>query len=287
MSPVFVHDPSKGSNLHDRFSLDGNPDPTQDWSTTTIEYVEGGETKLLEVPFTPADFARTETRFKKQFRKLAADADALPIAEFIDLPEGERVGKVAFVYTTNDKKALVKLEVSSTLIRLVEGRRKYWRTLQYLAGINVQMIDASHKVELETLQSQYKAAVSERENTIDSIARAMSELAASSKAPAAGGLGLALGGAAAPAAAAPAAAPNGGGAVVTMDDDVSKCTNCKTCYTELPELFEKTKIVVNGSPKEVGHLIPGAVGKANVTAELKAKVARIAANCDAEIVHEQ
>ena len=38
---------------------------------------------------------------------------------------------------------------------------------------------------------------------------------------------------------------------------------------ELPELFEKTKIVVDGAPKEVAHLIPGAVAKAKVTPELK------------------
>jgi pyruvate-ferredoxin/flavodoxin oxidoreductase len=286
MSPVFVHDPRKGSDLHSRFSLDGNPEPTKDWANFTIEYVDGGETKLLDVPFTPADFARTETRFKKQFRKLPADADALPIAEYVALAETERNGKVPFVYSTDDAKKLIKLEVADTLIKLVESRRKYWRTLQYLAGINVEMIDANHKVELESLQAQYKAAVSERENTIDSIARAMSELAASSKAPAAGGIGLSLG-AAAPAAAPAAAAPaSNGGAVVTMDDDTSKCTNCKTCYTELPELFEKTKLVVNGSSKEVAHLIPGAIAKVKATPELKSKVARIAANCDAEIIHE-
>ena len=75
---------------------------------------------------------------------------------------------------------------------------------------------------------------------------------------------------------------------VRFDDaNIAKCTNCKTCYTDVPELFEKTKIVVDGSPKEVAHMIPGAVDKVKVTAELKAKVARVAANCDAEIVHGQ
>jgi len=45
--------------------------------------------------------------------------------------------------------------------------------------------------------------------------------------------------------------------------------------------------MVDGSPKDVAHMIPGAVGKVKVTAELTAKVARVAANCDAEIVHGQ
>jgi len=288
MSPVFVHDPRRGTDLHSRFVLDGNPDIEKDWATTSIEYVEGGQTKLMDVPNTPADFARTETRFKKQFRKLAADADALPVADYVALPQAERNGKVPFVYSTDADKKLIKLEVSQTLVRLVEERRKYWRTLQYLAGVNVEMIDAAHKAELDAIQSQYKQAVDERENSLDSIARAMSELAASSNAPVNGFGGLALGGApaAAPAAATPAAT-NGGGVVSLAEEDVPKCSNCKTCYQELPELFEKTKIVVDGSPKEVGHLIPGAIAKVKVTPELKTKVARVAANCDSEIVHAQ
>ncbi len=45
MSPVFVHDPRRGADLHSRFSLDGNPDPDKDWTTNTIEYVEDGATE--------------------------------------------------------------------------------------------------------------------------------------------------------------------------------------------------------------------------------------------------
>jgi len=45
-------------------------------------------------------------------------------------------------------------------------------------------------------------------------------------------------------------------------------------------------IVVDGASKEVGHLIPGALEHIKVTPELKARIARVAANCDAEIIHE-
>jgi pyruvate-ferredoxin/flavodoxin oxidoreductase len=288
LSPVFVHDPRRGVDLHSRFVLDGNPDVAKDWSTTSIEYVEDGQTKLLDVPFTPADFARTETRFKKQFRKLAPDADAVPIAEYIDLSEGERAAKVPFVWATDHEKKLIKLEVGQTMVRLVLERRRYWRTLQYLAGINAEQLDAEHKAELDVLQAQYKESLEARESSIDSIARAMAELAASSSAPPSNGLAAAFGPAGAPAAAAaPVAAANGSGVVAYSEEDVAKCSNCKTCYQDLPELFEKTKIVVDGSTKEVGHLIPGVLAKIKSTPELKAKVARVAANCDSEIIHEQ
>jgi pyruvate-ferredoxin/flavodoxin oxidoreductase len=290
MNPVFVHNPRRAGELHKRFSLDGNPDSGKDWTTNAIEYVEDGVTKLLEVPLTPADFALTESRFKKQFRRLAADAVGVPVHEYIELSAAEREGKTSFVWSTDDDKKLIKLETSQTLIYLVEERRKYWRTLQYLSGFNVAKLDANHQVELETLQRQYKESMEARESSIDSIARAMSELAASSKAPPSDGFAALMSGGSAVAtpAAPPAAKASNGSALVTLaDEDIVKCTNCKSCYQDLGELFEKTRIVVDGVTKDVARLIPGALDRIEITSELKSKIARVAANCDAEIIHEQ
>jgi pyruvate-ferredoxin/flavodoxin oxidoreductase len=295
MNPVFVHDPRRGGNLHARFSLDGNPSVDRDWATTRLAYVEDGETKLLEVPLTPADFAREETRFKKQFRRLAADADgaAVPVHEFIDLPAEQRQGKVPFVHATDERQQLVKLEVSATIVQLVEERRRYWRTLQYLAGRHVEKLDSEHHVELEAQQHRYEESLARQESSLDTIARAMSELAASSSAPPAS-LAAALapfGGGAAPAAAPAPAVPRAQGGngspaplPVIREEDVRKCVNCKTCYQQVPELFEQTTIVVDGVPKEVGRMIPGVLARIKVTEELAARVARVAANCDSEII---
>jgi pyruvate-ferredoxin/flavodoxin oxidoreductase len=297
MNPVFVHDPRRGHDLYGRFSLEGNPDLDQDWSSFTLEYVENGETKLLELPLTPATFAQEETRFKKQFRKLSPTANAVPIHEFVTLPAAERVGKTPFVLTTNDARELVKLEVGTTIVHLVEERRKYWRTLQILAGRQVERLDAQHHTEVAALEQRYQASVQQQESALDVIAKAMSELAAASRAPAASIAAALSPFGAAPAggtAVAPAAAAVGTGTAATAtatgalpqihDADVAKCTNCKTCYQEVPELFEKTKIVVNGTAIDVAHSIPGAAAKITITPDLISRVARVAANCDSEII---
>ena len=244
----------------------------------------------MEVPLTPAYFAQVETRFKKQFRKLSSDANAVPIHEFIGLPAAERAGKTPFVWSTGEQKRLVKLEVSDDIVHLVEERRKNWRTLQYLSGRQVEKLDADHHVELQALQQRYEQAVASQEITLDTIARALSELAVSSKAPANGGLAAALapfgGGAATPVATDAPAKADGGGAGVPFlrDEDMAKCTNCKTCYQQVSEVFEKTRIVVDGVSKEVAHTIPGVLDKLQITPELKTRLAHVAANCDAEIV---
>jgi pyruvate-ferredoxin/flavodoxin oxidoreductase len=296
MSPVFVHDPRRGETLQHWFSLEGNPAPDKDWGTVTLEYVDAdGAAKLLEVPNTPADFALQETRFKKQFRPLAATENGVPVHEYIDIAPADRAGLMPFVYTTDDDKRLVKLAVSSTIVGLVEERRKYWRTLQYLGGHQIEALDASHRAELAHLQQQYQDSVRQRESSLDSIARAMSELAASSNAPSSNGLAAFMPSAsAAPALAAPSvngakangATVNGAGApLVSIDEaDQAKCTNCKTCYQDLGEVFEKTRIMVDGVAREVGRVKPGALDHLAVTPELRSRAARVAANCDAEII---
>jgi len=299
MNPVFVHDPRRGSTLHDWFVLDGNPDPDKTWTTTSLEYVDDdGKIHLLEMALTPAHFALGENRFKKHFRKLGADdANAVPVEEFIDLCQADREGRTAYIWSVDARKRLVKLTVSGVVVELVEERRKYWQMLQYLGGQHVELKDASHRATLESIQAQYQQSLQMRESSLDGIAKAMSELAASSRAPVPQGdflrgVGngtfipiLPAGGSAAAgmSSCASAGTAAAGDALVTMDDPAA-CTNCKTCYQDLSELFEKTRIVVDGVSKEVAHLIPGAIERVTVTPELKNRIKKVAANCDAEII---
>jgi len=148
-------------------------------------------------------------------------------------------------------------------------------------------MDASHKADMEAMQAKLSEAAGQRETTLDSIAQAMAELAASSGAPVSAGFGGAAfaSNGSAQAGAGGAAAANGSGPLVTFAEDrIADCTNCKTCYQELGELFEKTTITVDGASKDVGHLIPGILERTTATPDLKKRVARVSANCEAEII---
>lgn len=289
MCPVFVHDPRRPAKGGNRVSLDGNPDPDKDWATRSLPYVDAdGAAQLMDLPLTPADFAYAEGRFKKHFKKLNPAAEGVPVHEYVTLGAAAREGKTPFIWITDNAGKLVKIAVSPAIVHLVEERLKYWHTLQVLAGQHVTAMDAAHRAELDSLQRRYQELAAEREASLDSIAKGMSELAATSGAPAGRGLpgGLSLGGLA-PAATAsePAQAAAGGEALIRLPEDVlPKCTNCKTCYQDLGELFEKTTIMVDGAAKEVGHLKPGALEHIQVTPELEGRIKRVIANCDAEII---
>ena len=292
MSPLFVHDPRRGENLHDWFSLEGNPDADKIWTTATLEYLdEEGHLQLLETPLTPANFAFSEIRFKKQFRRLKDTADTIPVHEYIELPEAQRAGKTPFIYTTDADKHLVRIGVSGTIIALVEERRRNWKMLQYLDGQHVSKLSAEYAEGVAALQAQIREALRQREDSLDGIARAMSDLATSSKVPA-GGVGSAFIPLKPVAASdpAPTVGDEGNGehgrpdALVTLEDS-ALCTNCKTCYQDVPEIFEKTRLLVDGESREAARIIPGILARVQPTPELKARIKRVAANCDAEIIH--
>jgi pyruvate-ferredoxin/flavodoxin oxidoreductase len=294
MCPVFVHDPRAGDSLPQRLSLDGNPDLDKAWTTRTITYVDDdGAAQLLTAPLTPAEFAMGEVRFAKQFKRLAAadEAAAIPISEYVELAAGKRAGHVPFIFATDRKNRLIKVACSPAIVALVEDRQHHWQTLRFLAGLGEAEMSASHRAELEALAGQYAEAQAAREASLDTIAAAMAELASSSSAPLVAPFALAGGAAGAPPAA--DAAPAGGtasssggaGRPIWLDPaDEPRCNDCATCYQELPQLFEKATIMVDGAPKTVGRMIPGALDGFEVTPDMAKRISRVKATCDAEII---
>jgi pyruvate-ferredoxin/flavodoxin oxidoreductase len=66
--------------------------------------------------------------------------------------------------------------------------------------------------------------------------------------------------------------------------DEAKCTDCGTCYQELPQFFEKTTVVIDGEARQVARMIPGAAQSVEVTPEIAARIERVRATCDSEII---
>ena len=291
MHPLFVHDPARGTTLGERFSLDGNPNMTGLWATSTIQYLDDdGAVALLTTPLTPAVFALGEVRFQKQFRRLHAEEEdaALTIEEFVELPVEDRDGRIPFIFATDDDQHLIKVACSAAIVDLVEDRRQHWQTLQYLAGIHEAELTTVHRSELDALRSQYESAAQARETSMDDIARTMAELATASRAPVGtGGVGTLT--AAAPAGA-PATAPAAADSCapdrpVWLDPvDQPLCNDCGTCYQELPQLFEQTTIVVDGVAQQVAQIIPGSLETVEITPDMERRIKRVRDTCDAEII---
>jgi pyruvate-ferredoxin/flavodoxin oxidoreductase len=137
--PLFRYDPAGGATPADCFDLDGNPGLDVDWPVYTLQYLDGGREKSLEVPMTFADFAITEARFRKHYRTAPPDTwndQMVPLHEFLELAPDDREGKFPFVWSVDRKRQLARLLVDRTMVESCEDRRDFWRMLRSLAGLD-------------------------------------------------------------------------------------------------------------------------------------------------------
>ena len=234
--PLFRFDPEAGETFRECCSIDGNPAIEDDWPTYALKHLDAqGKEKTLEVPMTFADFALTEGRFRKHFRKAPPDTwndDMVPLVEFLDLAEDDREGKFPYIWGVDGKNRLMRVLVAEELVRSTVERRQFWRQLKSLVGLD-QVVD------VEAIAAQAKAEMAQKlTSSLFALATggnigALADFAGS------GG--------------APAKAGGNGGAVAADWEPVwvetPECTACDECTTINPKIFayndQKQVVVVD------------------------------------------
>ena len=187
--PFLIFDPDAGATIADCMDLSGNPDLDQTWPTYELEYVdEEGQAQKMELPVTTADWAATEGRFKKHFKRIKPEEwneDQVLFHEFIDLSEDERVGKTPFIWVIDGEKKLGRLACSMEMVLLGEDRLLYWSQLRELAGLEVPAsvradiaddMEAEFEAKAAAIRTDYEAQLAELRMSYPAlVARRMAE----------------------------------------------------------------------------------------------------------------
>jgi len=153
--------------------LDGNPSIGDTWPEYELKYQDAdGTDAVMVLPLTIADWAATETRFKKHFKPLADDAEGelLLFHDYLALPVDEREGHTPFIYSQRDGDRLGRLSVSDEIVRLAEDRLEVWSQLKQLAGLEAtdevrglvedSVVDEYDR-RLEALRAEYEAKIAD------------------------------------------------------------------------------------------------------------------------------
>ncbi|NNM00996.1 MAG: pyruvate ferredoxin oxidoreductase, partial [Gammaproteobacteria bacterium] len=244
--PLFRYDPDRGDTIAECLDLDGNPAPDRDWPVAKISYTERGREKEMQIPTTFVDFAVTETRFRKHFRKVAREDwrdDMLLVSEYLELDPEEREGKLPYVWALDARRQLSRLLVDDSMVRSAADRRDFWRMLKELAGA-----DAEAGPDEEQIESRV------RQEIVQQLAAGLMGLAGGSEALDLNAMLDAPG--AAPEAAPPAlkavespAAPAAAGDYMAPWVDSAECTACDECMTINPQIFayndDKKAVITN------------------------------------------
>jgi pyruvate-ferredoxin/flavodoxin oxidoreductase len=260
--PLFKYDPDLGKTAAECFDLDGNPAIARDWPVTKINYVERGRQKEMELPTTFVDFAVTETRFRKHFRKVPRDAwheDMALVSDYLELDEDDREGKVPYVWALDAKRELSRLLVAEPMIKSAEERRDFWVMLKGLAGAEEVEVTSDEQLEsrirqevVQKLTTGLMRLVSGDQSLDLSAVLASSEaIAASPDAPAP------------EAAAAPAAAPAApAGEYMAPWIETEECTACDECIIINPQIFayndDKKAVIVSAEAGPYRDLVKSA-----------------------------
>lgn len=166
--PIFQYNPAKGHKIEECLDLSGNPAMDLLWPTYKLKYTEFGMEKTMEVAMTFADFALTEARFRKHFRKVPRDAwndNMMVLSEFIELPEVDREGIFPYIWTVDKKENLVRVLVAAPIVESCEDRKNFWVMLKELAGLD--------KIETEVSDIEDKV----RKEVVGKIAQGLMQLA--------------------------------------------------------------------------------------------------------------
>jgi pyruvate-ferredoxin/flavodoxin oxidoreductase len=187
--PYMIYDPDAGTGLTDRLDLDGNPSLEEDWPTYELSYLdENGKERSMKLPMTIADWAATELRFSKQFKRLKpnnVNDELVLYHEYLKLGEEEAAGKTPFIYVLKKDRRLDRLIVSEELVQLGRERLDFWSELREMSGDKIaddvkSQISAEKEVDfekrLDAIRADYETRIEELKRTYpQDVARRMAE----------------------------------------------------------------------------------------------------------------
>ncbi len=281
-APIFRFDPEAGSSWARRLHFEENPEPAADWPRevpwTTVS--EPPAADAAAGPFTFADAALLDPAWRGQFT-LAGPADGaaetaaipgslelVPIAQWLELEGEGSVRHLPFVWASDTSGARQRLVVSRALALATRDRLAYWRTLEELAGVRNEHVEAAiervrdeaaeraARVQAELAATHAEELARERagadQRAVEGLVSILFELegaplapgaaaiapAASAGAPAAAAVPAAP--PAATTAAAPVAAPAPAPATAIAEEawiDTALCTSCDECIRKAPGIF--------------------------------------------------
>lgn len=138
--PIFVYDPSAGSDWAARFNLDGNPQPDRDWPVGTFAYEDRDHQRLsTDVTFTLADFVACDHRYASHFARIPAERPAdhlVPVADFIARGPAASGDAVPYTLLVDGANRLQRVLVDDRVIRETRRCLEVWKGLQELAGVH-------------------------------------------------------------------------------------------------------------------------------------------------------
>ncbi len=138
--PAFAYDPSAGPDWAARFSLDGNPQPEQDWPVERFAYEDEAHQRIEEkLAFTFVDFIACDPRYAMHFAAVPRadwNGSMVPLARGLAQDTGMTPDEVPYVPMVDEENRLQRAIVHDKLMLAANRCSEMWHSLQELGGIH-------------------------------------------------------------------------------------------------------------------------------------------------------
>ncbi|MCF6354193.1 MAG: 4Fe-4S binding protein [Candidatus Polarisedimenticolaceae bacterium] len=147
--PLFRYNPAAEGVFGSRITLEGNPELNAPWLAN-----EDG------TPFTPVQWALSESRFASRFVPITSE-DPAPTALdlWLGLEVDARQGKTPFIQLPEEGGERQRIRVDAELAAEIAERAQSWCTLQELAGIKTPFAAVIVQATEERLAKEHEAAL--------------------------------------------------------------------------------------------------------------------------------
>jgi 4Fe-4S single cluster domain of Ferredoxin I len=138
--PAFSYDPSAGSDMASRFSLENNAQLEADWTVHPLEYADPEMQRISQqVAFTFVDFLICDPRYHSHFVAVPSDLKAermVPAVQWIARSPTDFSDSVPYVLTASSDNALSRVIVDERAIGMARRCLENWHRLQESGGIH-------------------------------------------------------------------------------------------------------------------------------------------------------
>ena len=171
----FDYNPQRDADMiSSKLNIDNNPDIEENWMNSIINYEDNDGIKSTDYKITWADWAYSIKDFQKYFSLYdEKSGTAVTVAEFIQMDNNNRNGKVAVIYRLNKLNRLIRYTVDKEIIDATEATLYYWNTLKERAGLITEFPAKLEKKLEQKLSVAYELKRSELvtdfENRIENI----------------------------------------------------------------------------------------------------------------------
>jgi hypothetical protein len=160
--PTFSYDAAAGENWAERFSLENNPQPEDDWALEDLDYADTALQRVTErVAFTFADFVLCDARHAAHFAQVPREGwsdTMVPADRWLALPEADAARHVPYLWAVDPDDVLQRVIVDARLMQATRRCLLLWHRLQEHGGVHDAYADRLLAREKAAWAAQHAAA---------------------------------------------------------------------------------------------------------------------------------